>query len=231
MAGIGGRTKTRALIIGNRCLENRLVAIGLPDGATASIHGNELIRTSAMVAVRAGSHAVVSDNLIRGGGVAGVLLQGTAHISGNQFEGRGPDKQGSAIWVPFGGSFKFKSEVVASNNTCTGNRDLINAANCKASVFDNRISDFRRVAINVAKPTAPPRVFGNVAIPGQPGDKTATVPQGLVVSAGQAGTIPPGAGIGRQDGLPFQVRWDCDERPAPFQAENLAGGKRLTISR
>ena len=179
MAGIGVRTETRALIIGNKCLENRLVAIGLPDGATAYIHGNELIRTSAiappMVALRGGAHAVVSDNLIRGGGVAGVLLQGTARISGNQFEGRGPDKQGSAIWVPFGGSFKFKSTVVASNNRCSGYRDLINAANCNAAVHDNSVSNFRRVAINVGKPTAPPRVFGNVAYSDEPGDKAVSV--------------------------------------------------------
>ena len=179
MAGIGVRTETRALIIGNRCLENRLVAIDVPDGATAYIHGNELIRTSAiappMVALRGCANAVVSNNLIRGGGVAGVLLQGTAHISGNQFEGRGPDKQGSAIWVPFGGSFKFNSTVVASNNRCSGYRDLINAANCNAAVHDNSVSHFRRVAINVGKTTSPPRVFGNVAYSDQPDDTAASV--------------------------------------------------------
>ena len=61
------------------------------------------------------------------------------------------------------------------HGTLCGYRDLINAANCKAAVLDNSVSNFRRVAINVGKPTAPPRVFGNVAYSGEPGDKAVSV--------------------------------------------------------
>ena len=134
-------TATVAVIIGNRCLENRLVAVGLPDGATAYIHGNELKRTGGgappIVALRGGANAVVSDNLIHEGGVAGVLVEGTARIIGNQFQGRGPDKQGSAIWVPFGGSFDVESTVVASKNRCSGYRNLMNANKSNVTATDN----------------------------------------------------------------------------------------------
>jgi hypothetical protein len=179
MAGIGVRTESKAIIIGNKCLENSLVALGLPDGASALIHGNELSRTDGsappIVALRGGASATVTENLIRGGGVAGILVQGTANISGNQFEGRGPDKQGSAIWVPFGGAFNIKSTVVASRNHCTGYRNLINASQSGITAIDNTINNFSSPAIIVKQPTAPARVFGNVGFSDQEKDVVASV--------------------------------------------------------
>jgi parallel beta-helix repeat protein len=174
MAGIGVRTESKALIIGNKCLENRLVAIGLPDGASAFIHGNELARTDGgappILALRSNASAVVSENIIRGGGVAGVLVQGTAHIHGNQFEGRGPDKQASAIWVPFGGAFNIKSTVTVSKNTCTGYRNLINASQSGVTAIDNTVSNYSGPAIIAKQPSVPPRVLGNIAFSDQEKD-------------------------------------------------------------
>ncbi len=180
MAGIGVRdTATVAVIVGNRCLENRLVAIGLPDGATGYIHGNELKRTEGgappIVAIRGGAHAVVSNNLIHEGGVAGVLVSGSALINGNQFTGRGADKQGSAIWVPFGGSFDFESTVVASNNRATGYRNLINANKATVTATDNITREFSGPSLIVKRPTAPARVYGNSAISDNPKDTAVDV--------------------------------------------------------
>lgn len=186
MAGIGVRTGSKALIIGNKCIENRLVAIGLPDGASAFIHGNELIRTEGgappIIALRGGANAVVSDNLIRGGGVAGILVQGTTHISNNRFEGKGPDKQGSAIWVPFGGSFNVKSTVVVSKNKCDGYRNLINANMSDITANDNTVTNFSGPAIIVKKPSAPPRAFGNIAFSDQAKDLVVSI-EGLAKEA------------------------------------------------
>lgn len=173
MAGIGVRDReTVAVIVGNRCLENRLVAVGLPDGATAFIHGNELKRTDGgappIVALRGGAHAVISNNLIREGGVAGVLVSGTALISGNQFEGRGANKQGSAIWLPFGGSFDFESTVVVSENRCSGYRNLMNANKSNVTATNNTARDFSGPSLIVKRPTAPARVYGNTAISDNP---------------------------------------------------------------
>ncbi len=160
MAGIGVRSGSVAVIVGNRCIENRLVAIGLPDGATAHIQGNELQRTGGgappLVAVKGGSSAVLVNNSIRGGGVAGVLVQGTAQLSGNRFFGAG-GKQGSAIWV------WDKSTVLASGNRFTGYRNALNASGSDVTATDNAIHKFNGPAIIVRKPTAPPHIHGNTA--------------------------------------------------------------------
>jgi hypothetical protein len=172
MAGIGVRSGSVAIIVGNRCIENRLVAIGLPDGATAYIQGNELQRTGGgappLVAVKSGSSAVLVDNSIRGGGVAGVLVQGTAQLSGNRFFGAG-GKQGSAIWV------WDKSTVLASGNQFTGYRNALNASGSDVTATDNVISKFNGPAIIVRKPSAPPRVHGNTAFSQNEKDSVAKV--------------------------------------------------------
>ena len=172
MAGIGVRSGSVAIIVGNHCIENRLVAIGLPDGATAHIQGNELQRTGGgappLVAVKGGSSAVLVDNSIRGGGVASVLVQGTAQISGNHFFSAG-GKQGSAIWV------WDKSTVLASGNQFTGYRNALNASGSDVTATDNAIHKFNGPAIIVRKPTAPPRVYGNTAFSQNQKDSAAKV--------------------------------------------------------
>jgi len=172
MAGIGVRSGSVAIIVGNRCIENRLVAIGLPDGATAHIQGNELQRTGGgappLVAVKGGSSAVLVDNSIRGGGVAGVLVQGTAQISGNRFFGAG-GKQGSAIWV------WDKSIVLATGNQFTGYRNALNASGSDVTATDNDIRKFNGPAIIVRKPSASPRVHGNIAFSANQKDSAAKV--------------------------------------------------------
>jgi hypothetical protein len=49
-----------------------------------------------IIAVKDGSTATIRENRIKGGGVAAVLVQGKATISGNNFTGTG-EKQGNAI--------------------------------------------------------------------------------------------------------------------------------------
>ena len=172
MAGIGVQTGATAIIVRNRCIENRLVAIGLPNGATAHIQGNELQRTGGgappLVAVKGGSSAVLVNNSIRGGGVAGVLVQGTAQLSGNRFFGAG-GKQGSAIWV------WDKSTVLASGNQFTGYRNALNASGSDVTAVDNVIRQFNGPALIVRKPSAPPRVHGNTALSANPKDSAAKI--------------------------------------------------------
>lgn len=165
-AGIGVRgSETLAVIVGNRCLENRLVAIGLPDGATGYLHGNELVRTGGgappLVAVKGGSTGLLSHNLIRGGGVAGVLVQGTAELNGNEFQGKGPG-QGSAVWV-----WK-DSRVALTNNRFRGFRNALNASESQVTAIDNLIHEFEGSAILVRKPSLPNHVAGNVAVSSDP---------------------------------------------------------------
>lgn len=171
-AGIGVRSGAVAVIVANRCIENRLVAIGVPDGATAFIHGNRLSRTGGvppLVAVRGGSSAMFSGNLVRGGGVAGLLVQGTVRAVGNRFEGRGAKKQGSAIWAWDG------SQIVAADNRFDGYRNALNAAGSKVTAAGNVVSGFLGTAVVVRKPARPARVSGTTAVSASPKDKAVTI--------------------------------------------------------
>ena len=62
------------MIIENKCIENKTVAIGVRNASNAYVAKNELVRTGGMppmIAIREDSSAVVIDNTIKGGGVAG----------------------------------------------------------------------------------------------------------------------------------------------------------------
>jgi hypothetical protein len=90
-AGIGIKGESKAYVIENSCLENRLVAVGIPDGGEAFLLSNTLVRTAGMppiVAILGGSKAVLMGNTIRGGGVAGVMLEGRLDATGNIIEGQ-----------------------------------------------------------------------------------------------------------------------------------------------
>lgn len=182
MAGIGVRgTSTVALIVGNKCLENRMVAIGLPDGATAYIHGNQLQRTGGgmppLVALKGNSSAIFTSNTLRGGGVAGVLVQGTVQVSGNRFHGRGPKNQGSAVWI------WDNSTVTVTGNRFDGYRNTVNASKSDVTAGNNVVSNFQGPAIVVRKPTTPARVFGNTAISDNSDDVAAKIDEPIAADS------------------------------------------------
>jgi parallel beta-helix repeat protein len=100
-AGIGVQGQATAVIHRNKCQDNKLVAIGVTEASVATIIDNEVSRTGGMppiIAVKDGSTATIRDNRISGGGVAAVLVQGKATVSGNTFAGIGAE-QGNAVWV------------------------------------------------------------------------------------------------------------------------------------
>ena len=101
MAGIGAQLGAQPLIVGNHCRDNKLVAIGLPDEARAILVGNVLSRKGGMpplIAVRGKSQAVLVDNALDGGGVAGVIVEGSAILSGNSISGQN-ENFGQGLWL------------------------------------------------------------------------------------------------------------------------------------
>ena len=115
-AGIGLRPGVEGIVIGNDCLNNKLVAIGLPEKGRAVIVGNKLSREGGMpplVAVKGGSSAVMVDNELHGGGVAGILVDGKAVLVHNKITGRN-EKFGHSVWL-----WK-DSEAVGAGNEMTG---------------------------------------------------------------------------------------------------------------
>ena len=210
-AGIGVRNAaTVAVIVGNRCLENRLVAVGLPDGATAYIHGNELKRTGGgappLVAVKGGSKSIVSHNSIAGGGVAGVLAHGRVSIIGNRFQGAG-GRQGSAVWVWKG------STVNISGNHFTGYRNAVNAGSSNVTATGNVTRNFSGPSIIVRKPTSPARVYGNTAISDNPKNTVVAVDGGKGSTAGNL--LKKTSEVGKT-GFPVPAVW-------PIRTKNLKG--------
>ncbi len=183
LAGIGVREAASAILIRNQCLENKMVAIGVRNGSNVYAAQNTLERTGGMppmIAVREGSSAVVHDNTIRGGGVAGVMVQGAATISGNRFEGNGPRKGGPpnfAAWVHGGSTVSF-----SGNRTDRWRHALFASGAKRVHATENTAIRFIGTAIVVRESELPAHVFGNVALSDNSQDEAVQVtgPQGVV---------------------------------------------------
>jgi hypothetical protein len=175
-AGIGVREKASAVILNNKCVENKLVAIGVRNGSDVRIAGNQLERTGGMppmIAVREDSSAVITGNTIKGGGVAGVMLQGTATIADNSFFGNGPRRGGPpnfAAWIHGGSTVSFQ------NNSTDGWRHALFASGAnRVLAIDNTAANFIGTAIVINESKLPAHVVGNVAISNKKDDQAVRV--------------------------------------------------------
>ncbi|MFQ5734703.1 MAG: right-handed parallel beta-helix repeat-containing protein, partial [Planctomycetaceae bacterium] len=157
---------------------------GIRGKSDAYIARNTLTRTGGMppmIAVRDNSAAVVNSNVIRGGGVAGVMVQGTARIANNRFEGngprRGPGPPNFAAWIHGGSTVTF-----SGNHSNRWRHALFASGAKKICVTENTARRFLGTAIVVSKSEAPAHVFGNIALSDKPNDKAVSItgPKGVV---------------------------------------------------
>lgn len=191
LSGIGVREAAAGILIRNQCLENKMVAIGVRNASTILATQNTLVRTGGMppmVAVREDSTAVFRDNTVRGGGVAGVMVQGSASISGNRFEGNGPRKGGPpnfAVWVHGGSTVTF-----TDNQTDRWRHALFASGAKQVYAKGNTTSQFFGTAIVVKDSNLPAHVFGNVALSDNADDKAVQVtgPPGIVANNSREAT-------------------------------------------
>lgn len=170
-AGIGVQGKSIVTIQQNQCIDNKLVAIGVTDGSTAEISKNELAREGGMppiIAVKDGSTASIIENRISGGGVAAVLVQGTATLRGNAFKGKS-GKQGNAVWV------WADSKVTIDDNAFEGYRTAVDAKKATLVVTGNTINQFQATAIVIRESQKPAHVYGNTAISADAGAQVVVV--------------------------------------------------------
>ena len=163
-AGIGVRQHAEATLTNNRILDNALVAIGVRNGSKIIAEKNTLSRKGGMpplIAILDNSQATLIDNDLSGGGVAGVLLQGSANIENNRFHGNGPRKGGPpnfAIWVREG------SEVTFSGNRVEGWRHALFASKAKqVTANDNQVRAFLGTALVIRDSELPATATGNRA--------------------------------------------------------------------
>jgi len=171
-AGIGIRNHAEATLIDNRLIDNAMVAIGVRNNSKLTAKGNILSRKGGMpplVAVLERSQAELTDNDLNGGGVAGVLLQGTASVKQNRFLGTGPRRGGPpnfAVWVREGAS------IVFSGNRVEGWRHALHATKAKqVAADDNRIHRFLGTALVIRESEMPSSATGNRAFSEEPGAK------------------------------------------------------------
>lgn len=163
-AGIGIRNAGEALIRDNHLVDNALVAVGIRNGSRATLSGNTLKRKGGMpplMAVLENSEVVMRNNILRGGGVAAVLLHGTATLTDNEFLGNGPRKGGApnfAVWVRAGSSVDF------SGNTVERWRHALHATGAqKVKANGNQIRNFLGAGIVAQNTKTPVEAMDNIA--------------------------------------------------------------------
>ena len=166
LVGIGVNEGGSAVLTHNTCLENKTVGIALRSQSQALIHHNTLGRSGGMppmIAVLDGSSAVIRENILNGGGVAGVLLNGEATVAGNTFNGSGPRETpvppNYAVWVQEG------SRVTFTDNQVDGWRHGLLARKAERVRADgNTIRNFRDAAIVIADSQLPAYASDNLAL-------------------------------------------------------------------
>jgi len=164
MAGIGVSDHATATICRNQCRDNQLVAIGVVGESAAIIVSNELSRKDGMpplLAIRDGSTATIQANTLTGGGVAALIVQGTATISANNFDGQAL-QPATAVWI------WENSQVTIADNTFAGYRTAVKSAKSIVSVMGNTIKKFQGPAIIVKDSRKPAVIHGNTAISADP---------------------------------------------------------------
>ncbi|MCS7466916.1 right-handed parallel beta-helix repeat-containing protein [Stieleria sp. ICT_E10.1] len=164
LAGIGVQHQASAILRENTCVDNKLVAVGVTAESSAVITGNDFSRVGGLppiIAVKEDSTATIGHNRITGGGVAAILVQGRATITGNTFTGIGA-AQGNAVWV------WANSTAAISDNSFNGYRTAVNATKATVTITGNQVSQFQGAAFVVKESPASAHVYGNTALSDDP---------------------------------------------------------------
>lgn len=165
-AGIGVRGGSKAILSLNQCRDNGAVALGIDEGSNVQAAKNQLSRVGGMppmVAIKGNSTAWLVGNTIQGGGVAGILVQGTAKILGNTIEGNGPRKgpgpPNFAVWGHEGADIS-----MVSNSVSRWRHAVSTHQSESVQVVQNKIRDFLGRAIVIQGTTGKNQVLDNLAM-------------------------------------------------------------------
>ena len=169
----GGSGKSR--VEKNRVVDNAKVAIGINPGWTVELVGNELSRTGDLppvIMVFAGATATFKDNMIRGGGVAGIRVAGTVIVENNDFDGTSLRKAGPpnfAIWALPG------SRVTLTGNKVSGWRHALQSSEGHVTATKNTVSNFHRAAFVIQKPASTPEITDNEVLTASGSDQVCLI--------------------------------------------------------
>ena len=168
-AALGMRNGAKVTASENTLIAKTVVAIGLRNASQLTATKNKISRKGGMpplIAVFENSTLNLHDNSLQGGGVAAIMLKGTANVSGNTIIGEGPRRTGPpnfAAWV------HPKSTLNFYNNKLQKWRHAILADKAqKITAKDNTISEFWGRAIVVRNSQTPVTITGNQAVSSKP---------------------------------------------------------------
>jgi hypothetical protein len=170
-SGKGGKSHVEK----NRVIDNAMVAVGIHSGWTVELVANELSRKGGLppiVMVFAGSEVTLKDNVIRGGGVAGIRVAGMVKAENNEFDGTSLRKVGPpnfAIWGLKG------SRVTMNDNQVAGWRHALHSTEGHVTASGNSVSKFHRAAFVIQKPAAAQVVAENKVTTATPSDRVCLV--------------------------------------------------------
>jgi len=147
--------------VGNRVVDNALVAVGIHEGWEVQLIDNELSRKGGMppiVMVFAGANVNCAGNMIKGSGVAGIRVAGHIRVTDNRFVGTSLRKGGPpnfAVWGLPG------SDITFSDNIVSGWRHAISADRAAVTAWNNIVHNYWLVGIKINEPASPAHVFNN----------------------------------------------------------------------
>lgn len=161
----------RSVVTRNNVFDNAMVAIGIHSGWVVTLSENKLSRTGGMpplVMVFAGAEATLTDNVMVGGGVAGVRVAGTVHLVNNELVGTSLRKGGPpnfAVWGLPG------SDITMTGNTARHWRHALQATESTVQASKNNVEEFFGAAFVVRKAPNSVSIFGNTAVSANPDAK------------------------------------------------------------
>jgi len=168
-------TAGRSTMTNNRLIDNTLTAVGIRSGWTVQLTGNKLSRKGGLppiVMVFKGATATLTDNTIRGGGVAGIRVGGTVTASNNKLEGFAVVNYGPpnyAVWALPG------AMITLSHNHISSWRHALYATEATVNADNNYVQDFHQTAFVVINAPQPANVFENTVVRKNPQDKVMAI--------------------------------------------------------
>ena len=182
-AGIGFAAckEGRSTLMNNKVTNNALVAVGIQSGWAVTLSDNQLSRDGGMppiVMVFENAEAIFTDNVIKGGGVAGIRVAGKIRAEDNKLIGTDLRRGGPpnfAIWGLPG------SEIALQENKINGWRHGLHATKASVVATANIVREFHSTALVLKDCIAD--VYNNTAI------STADSDQVLLMEGKKQGTV------------------------------------------
>jgi len=186
-SGIGfddGGKEGESYVVDNRVIDNATVAVGVQSGWKVTLTRNEMTREGGLppiVMVFHGATVTLLQNVIRGGGVAGIRTAGNVIAKDNHFDGTSFRMVGPpnfAIWGLRG------SDITMNGNRVNGWRHALSSSEGQVTALRNTVHEPGRAAFVITNPITSPVVIDNILVSSNSSDVVAIL-NGMPLSVDQ----------------------------------------------